>query len=337
MGFPPVSVVIPSYNRGRLLTQTIDSVLRQTVVPSEIIVVDDGSTDDTEARLVPYAGRIHYIRQDNQGVSAARNRGLRKASGQLIAFLDADDVWHPRKLEMQLAVFDGRPDLGLLGTGQFDWPTTAFPEVDPNDSGPLIPVTWWQLAVKNYLTTSSVVARRRVLDLAGDFDTKMQGPEDRDLWLRVAEVAPIAYLNRPLTGYRIVPGSVSQQAQVCQAGMLRILQKLDDRRSWRGRWLVRRKAYSYVYHACSYLHSLQKRYPTALAFALKSLVWYPIPFRRGELTPCERPRRAAVIFLRMLRLKPPEPAPGQSLADGSPDILAAMNVDEPSHSLEVVQ
>ena len=130
MNSPKVSVVIPSYNLGRLLTQAIDSVLAQTVVPSEIIVVDDGSTDDTQVRLEPYSGRIRCIRQGNRGVSAARNRGIREASGQLIAFLDADDVWHPRKLELQLAAFEDRPDLGLLGTGQFDWPTTAFPEME---------------------------------------------------------------------------------------------------------------------------------------------------------------------------------------------------------------
>jgi glycosyltransferase involved in cell wall biosynthesis len=332
-----VSVVIPSYNGGRLLPQAIDSILAQTVVPSEIVVVDDGSTDDTQARLAPYASRIRCIRQENRGVSAARNRGLRETSGQFIAFLDADDVWHPRKLELQLAAFEVWPELGLLGTGQFDWPTAAFPELDLSRSASLVPVTWWQLAVKNHLTSSSVVARRRVFDLAGEFDTNMQGPEDRDQWLRIAEIAPVAYLDHPLTGYRIVPGSVSQEAQKCHAGMLRILQKLDERGAWRGRWLVRRKAYSYVHHACSYLYSLQKRYGIALSLSLKSLVLYPIPFQRGELTNFERPLRAAVIFLRMLKIKPPEPPPVRSLADGSPDALTAMKMGEASPSLEVVQ
>jgi hypothetical protein len=237
---------------------------------------------------------------------------------------------------MQLAAFEDRPDLGLLGTGQFDWPSTSFPKVDPDDPGPLVPVTWWQLAVKNRLTTSSVVARRRVLDLAGDFDTRMQGPEDRDLWLRAAEVASIAYLDRPLTGYRIVAGSVSQQARTCQEGMLRILRNLDERRAWRGRWLVRRKAYSYVYHACSYLHSLQRRNPTALALSLRSLACYPLPFDRGELTPFERPQRAAVMLLRLLRIKPTE-TPAHSQHDGSPDDLAAMNPGETPRSLEVLK
>lgn len=334
MNSPAVSVIIPSYNRGHLLTRAIDSVLAQSVVPSEIIVVDDGSTDDTQARLVPYAGRIRCFIQDNRGVSAARNRGLREASGELIAFLDADDVWHPLKMELQLAAFEARPDLGLLGTGQFDWPAEAFPAVGLDDPGPLIPVTWWQLAVKNHLTTSSVVARRRALDLAGGFDTMMQGPEDRDLWLRVAEVAPIAHLGRPLTGYRIVPGSISQQARACQAGMLRILGKLDERRAWRGRWLVRRKAYSYVYHACCYLYSRQGRHLRAFALALRSLAWYPLPFRRGELTPFERPRRAVVILLRMLRLKGPEAESPQPSTDGPPDAPTSTDLDARPRPLE---
>src|SRR5205085_8827028 len=102
---------------------------------------------------------------------------------------------------------------------------------------------------RNYLTTSSVVVRREVLDRAGRFDSTLQGPEDRDLWIRVAEAAPIANLDLCLTGYRDVVGSVSKQAERCEAGMLRILSKLDAQKVWRGRWLLRRKAYSYVYHS----------------------------------------------------------------------------------------
>ena len=337
MGLVTVSVVIPSYDRGHLLTQAIDSVLAQTVAPAEIIVVDDGSTDDTRERLRPYAGHIRYVWQPNQGVSAARNCGLREATGELIAFLDSDDVWHPRKLELQLAVLRRRPDLGLLGTSQFDWPAPTFPEVGPDPPGPVVPVSWWQLVVKNYLTTSSVVARRRALERTGDFDTGMQGPEDRDLWLRIAEIAAIANLDRPLTGYRTVPESVSQQAWTCQASMLRILQKLDERRAWRGRWLVRRKSYSYVYHACSYLHALRGDYIVALAAALRSLAWYPLSYRRDELTPFERPKRAAMILLRMLRLKRPEPAPRQALEDGAPDALEALKGGVGSRPGEMLQ
>src|ERR1044072_212389 len=130
-----VSVVIPTYNSGPYLLEAIDSLLAQTLLPSEIIVVDDGSSDDTPARLKDYRGRIRYIYQENMGVSAARNRGIEAANGDFIAFLDADDIWHPRKLEFQMETFARIPALGLVGTKFFYIPIKRFPaasELPPN-------------------------------------------------------------------------------------------------------------------------------------------------------------------------------------------------------------
>src|SRR3989442_15842469 len=122
----PVSVVIPTYNRGDMIRDAIDSVLGQTVVPSQIVVIDDGSSDDTEARLKSYGARVLYRRQANAGPSAARNHGVRLATERFVAFIDADDVWHPRKLELQLLHMRRDPELGLLATEQFDWRCAAF-------------------------------------------------------------------------------------------------------------------------------------------------------------------------------------------------------------------
>src|SRR5258708_5856521 len=104
-----VSVIIPSYNCGRYVTEAVDSALAQTHPPAEVIVVDDGSTDDTEERLRPYSGRIRYLRKENGGVATARNRGIHEAVGELIAFLDSDDSWHPRKLEIQIEYLRQNP------------------------------------------------------------------------------------------------------------------------------------------------------------------------------------------------------------------------------------
>jgi len=98
MSRPFISVVIPTYNYARYVTQAVDSVLAQTYPAGEIVVVDDGSTDNTRERLQPYWARIHYVYQANQGLSAARNAGIRVARGDVIALLDSDDLWHPRKL-----------------------------------------------------------------------------------------------------------------------------------------------------------------------------------------------------------------------------------------------
>src|SRR5690242_14754403 len=117
MTSPLVSVVIPAYNYGRFVGEAVDSVLAQSYPHVETIVVDDGSQDDTRERLAHYGNRIRYIYQQNQGLPAARNTGIRHSSGELIAFLDADDTWHPRKLEIQVRCLTDRPDLGLLATG----------------------------------------------------------------------------------------------------------------------------------------------------------------------------------------------------------------------------
>src|SRR5437016_10401011 len=102
MSEPLISAVIPSYNYGHFITDAIESALGQTYPHVEIIVVDDGSTDDTREQLAPYSERVCYIHQENGGLSAARNTGIRAAKGEWIALLDADDVWHPRKLELQM-------------------------------------------------------------------------------------------------------------------------------------------------------------------------------------------------------------------------------------------
>src|SRR4028119_1061372 len=115
---PRVSVIIPVYNCDRYIQEAIESVLNQTYSDYEIIVVDDGSTDNTRSVLEPYFHRIHYIYQENQGASAARNRGLQEARGKFVAFLDADDFFLlPSKLAEQVACFEAQPRLGVVHSG----------------------------------------------------------------------------------------------------------------------------------------------------------------------------------------------------------------------------
>jgi len=114
---PLVSVVIPTYNSADFLIQALNSVLNQTYSNYEIIVVDDGSSDNTSQAIEPWRSQIRYIYQDNQGVAAARNRGIDAATGDFIAFLDADDLFLPQKLQQQVAVFEAQPDLGMVISG----------------------------------------------------------------------------------------------------------------------------------------------------------------------------------------------------------------------------
>lgn len=298
-----VSVIIPSYNCGRFVTEAVESVLAQRRPAAEVLVVDDGSTDDTRQRLAGYRSPVRYLYQENQGVSVARNHGLREATGDLVAFLDADDVWHPRKLAAQLDVLRDRSDLALLGTDTFRWPATGFPEFEGGPAADAVEtIPWRRLVVKNYFTTSSIVVRRAALERAGPFDPALRGPEDYDLWLRITEAASAAVLRLPLTGYRAPPGSLSTQAGLMSAGMWRILDKLDERRAPAFDGLLRRKARAYCDYSCAFMHGEAGQRGPALWQLLRSMARYPLPFRRDEVSrPLARPKLLGMTLWRLLR------------------------------------
>jgi glycosyltransferase involved in cell wall biosynthesis len=258
------------------------------------------SPDDVAGHLGGFGDPVRYVRQENQGVAAARNHAVRLATQEFIAFLDADDVWHPRKLELQLDVFAKEPRLGLLGTRQVEWPGTGFEPLPEARS--VTAISWERLTVGNCMVTSSLLARRQALDRAGEFDTRLRSSSDYDLWLRVAEAAPVAILELGLTGYRDSPGSLSKQAFAVERAKRLILHKLDQRGVWRGRRLLRAKAYSYVHHACAYVHGEAGNRATALLRSVQSLLRFPFPFRPGEVkSRLERPKRLVRNALALLR------------------------------------
>ena len=187
-----ITVIIPAYNSGRFVADALDSALRQTAPPTQIIVIDDGSTDDTDARLLPYRDRITLIDQANQGAAAARNAGLRIATGEFIAFLDADDVWHQRKLEAQLQLMCRRPEIQLIGTGTFNFPRADEPDI--LGDADVEEISRDRLLVRNYFTASSVMIRREMVRRLGEFDTSVSSVEDFDYWQRVAAIGIVAIL-----------------------------------------------------------------------------------------------------------------------------------------------
>jgi glycosyltransferase involved in cell wall biosynthesis len=309
MSVAPVTVIVPAFNCRQWIRQAIDSVLGQTVAPAEIIVIDDGSTDGTGEILADYGTRIRTIVQSNRGVAAARNAGLRAAKGELIAFLDADDVWHPRKLELQRRAMADRPRIGLLGTGVFGWPAAEMPGIIAECTVPVAEIARGALAVRNYLTTSSVLMRREVVRQIGEFDAALSGPEDHEYWLRAIDASSVGILSLPLTGYRSVPGSLSKRAATMEAGMLRILGTLDARDFWRGDRLLRRRAYSYVAYASANLHGAAGEQTIALRKILRSMAIYPLPYGPTEAgATLVRVRRMAVFLLRLLGAMKPEAA-----------------------------
>jgi glycosyltransferase involved in cell wall biosynthesis len=208
---PRVSVVMPAYNAAAFVRRAIDSVLAQTFTDLELLVVNDGSQDDTLSVLAGYRDRLRVLAQPNGGPAAARNRGLQAARGRYVAFLDADDGWEPTKLERQVGLLDTRPAIGFCSTATRvvdgagrpagDWPCC--------DAALTLPEGLFTHAAAISGSTSGVLARRELLVELGGFDEALRGFEDPDLWIRLSARTGYACIPEPLTVVARTPGSVS--------------------------------------------------------------------------------------------------------------------------------
>lgn len=199
-----VSVVIPLYNARDVIAETIKSVLAQTWTDYEIIVVDDGSQDGSGELVQAFGGRVRYIRQENTGVAGARNRGIEESHGEYIALLDHDDLWHPTKLEKQVACLEKAKDVGMVITDVMHIDQTGKQVGEPGSAyDPREP--FYKLFVKGYVPTpSSVMIRRSIFDQVGRFDEAFRsaGLDDHELWPRIAAACDIAHVSEPLTSHR---------------------------------------------------------------------------------------------------------------------------------------
>ncbi len=209
---PRVSIIIPTYNSAQFLPSTLDSVFQQTFRDFEVIVIDDGSTDNTREVLAPYLSQIHYLYQDNQERSAARNHGLAYAQGELIAFLDSDDLWLPHKLERQIKVMDEHPEVVLVFSQAYYVNSEGKPAPfcgDWIDGRPAerieIRSFFEDFAQGNvvYGGGSTALVRREALNKAGNFDIHITHGEDWDLWWRLSRLGLFAYIPEPLIFYRV--------------------------------------------------------------------------------------------------------------------------------------
>jgi glycosyltransferase involved in cell wall biosynthesis len=206
---PLVSTIIPTYNRASLVPEAIDSVLAQTYRHIEIIVIDDGSTDGTLEALKRYGNQIQVISQPNAGPAAARNRGIRAAKGELIAFLDSDDLWLPEKLERQVNLLRrvGEAVPCCLCNIKLRWKEQESTSFDIAWLDPAIAEGVWHnpdevLATRFVLFNQGVVIRRRVLDEIGGFDESFRLLEDYDLALRLSARGDWAFIRQPLVVWR---------------------------------------------------------------------------------------------------------------------------------------
>ena len=233
---PLVSVVVPTYNSARFIGEAVKSVIEQTYSHHEIIVVDDGSTDNTKDVLRPFDGRIRYLHQENRGPSAARNAGIKAAKGEYVCFLDADDLWLPQKLELQVAYMDCHQDVGVLFSDheEFDQNGTVFNSFLKQKvfyrelvSSELIPTdrAFRMLVAENFISTPTVMVRRDSFKKTGLFDESIRSVEDRDMWLRFSARYKIACLPIVVCRRRLHGLNISQQSEQSITGRIKTLEK----------------------------------------------------------------------------------------------------------------
>jgi glycosyltransferase involved in cell wall biosynthesis len=217
---PSVSVVITTYNQASYIGPALDSVFAQSRPADEVIVVDDGSTDETPERIAPYRDRLVYVRQANQGIAASRNTAIRRAHGELLAFLDGDDVWEPEKLAFQVAAAVAHPGSGLIAVDGVQFSETRltreslFPPPIASlfkDGAECVSVDSYRTFLRANVvgTTSQVMIPARTLETVGLSDSSLVLVSDWDLYLRIAERYPVTFVGRRLTRWRYHTHSAS--------------------------------------------------------------------------------------------------------------------------------
>jgi len=208
MGRVTVSAVIPVYNNGPYVASALQSVLAQTRPPEEVIVVDDGSTDDTAAVLARYHDQIRYVYQVNRGEPSARNRGIREANGDYIAFLDGDDLWLPHKLERQMRYFEEFPSCALVYADMSTFDEYGIIDISVKSRPKMTLPTgriFLHLLRRPLFGSGTVIFRKNCVETVGAFDESLLVGSDYEMWLRIARHFEVGAIDEPLLQYRHHP------------------------------------------------------------------------------------------------------------------------------------
>jgi glycosyltransferase involved in cell wall biosynthesis len=275
---PKVSVVITCYNYGQYIRAAIESVLDQTWQDFEIIVIDDGSTDDTPQVMAEYHGHetIRYLRQENQGQPKAKNRGIAESRGEFVAFLDADDVWLPEKLALQLQLFN-EPAVGVGYTRRY-WIDPDGQVIQGNERTLRRGTILNYILIDNFICFSSSMVRRELLEATGGFDETLPMGIDYDLWIRLAAKCGFDYVNQPLIKYRTghvnLSRNVTRRYQCAQLIMSKALNDPEIRGKLS--WYVARLAWADTWsNMASHLVG-QGKYKDGLRYFCKASFMFPM-------------------------------------------------------------
>lgn len=228
---PKVSVIIPTYNNSQYIVEALNSVLLQTYRDFEVIIVDDGSTDNTYKNITgiitAHPNLLKYIYQENRGLPSARNIGIKNSCGEYIALLDSDDAWLTNKLEQTINNLEENSEISMVYSDMYlvnrqgdilhKWLQTKNNFCEG--------YIYNQLIKENFIIPSSVVIRRRLLDEVGYFDENITYAEDYDLWLRIAEKNKIGLVNHPLVKWRQHDKNMSKNFEKCSKYLIKVFNK----------------------------------------------------------------------------------------------------------------
>lgn len=289
---PLVSIVITNYNCGPFVAAAVDTALAQSYPHTEVIVVDDGSTDDSLRVLEPYRGRVRVVTQLNQGVSAARNSGIREARGELVAFFDGDDLWDREKLSKQVPLFD-REDTGLVYCG-VEYVDEGGRSLGVNTKGLRGRVLRDIALLRETVVLaggSTAVVRRRLFDEAGGFDCNLSTAADWDMWRRIACRAEVDVAREPLVKYRLRAGSMHRNPGVFEHDLLYGFERLFSDPAAAEVRPLRRRAYGkmFLMLSGSFLEAGDRA--KAMSYARRSVLSWPPALMYIAALPWRRVRR----------------------------------------------
>ena len=277
---PKVDIIIPAYNAARYLPIAIDSVMAQTFEDWRIILVDDGSTDDTADVVAPYVDRLgqklKYIKQVNRGLPAARNVAMANSSAEFLALLDADDVWLPCRLSESLKCFEGRPQVGIAYgfNARVDVEgrvIDTFNRRQKHGEGRIAPYIYMR---KVYLNCPTVTFRRKCVDEVGPFDENLRATEDRDLWFRIALRYEVAFVPKVIAHYRVSPNSMSTDSGRMLEAQLQFIEKHYGSPGCGMR--ARRVALSHIYRQRAEAFGIRREMWGAVKSSLRALALCPL-------------------------------------------------------------
>ncbi len=272
---PKVSVIIPAYNAMAYLPETLESVRKQTFTDFEVLIINDGSSDNIVEWVSQITdSRVKLISQENKGLAETRNIGIAQAQGEYLAFLDADDLWEPTKLEKQIPYLENDLEVGLVDT----W--VALTDEHGKPTGTVIKTNaegrvWKQIIERpTVVCGSSPLVRRCCFETVGVFDTNLSGSADWDQWIRVASRYSFALVREPLTYYRQHYSSMSKNCKKMLEDNIAVIERAFQ--SAPPEWqYIKSRSYGHVYLYLAWRALDNKNYQEAISFRQQAIKYYP--------------------------------------------------------------